>query len=105
LIRDVEVSVIYSGGPHKFHQRLTHNCGTVNAVSMGRVVLRGAKGRVVRDAHFHSSARPDGGRAEGCEYFATLDEVPVADGYRIFEVPIREEELARGHIQIEAPMK
>lgn len=105
LIRDVEVGVIYSGGPYKFHQRLTRNCGTVDAVSMGRVVLRGAKGRVVREARFHSSARPDGGRAERCEYFATLERVPVADGYRIFEVPIREEELARGHIQIEVPMK
>ncbi len=105
-VRDVEVSVVvYSGGPGPVHQHLTRRCGTGDAVHMGGVALTDARGQVVREARFHSSARLDAGRGDGCEYFATLRAVPVADGYRIFRVLIREEELARGRIRIEVPMR
>ncbi len=104
-VRDVEVSVVVrSGGPGPVHQHPTRRCGT-DAVPMGGVALTDARGQVVREARFHSSARLDAGRGDGCEYFATLRAVPVADGYRIFRVSIREEELARGRIRIEVPMR
>ncbi len=104
-VRDVEVSVVVrSGGPGPVHQHPTRRCGT-DAIPKGSLALRDARGQVVREARFHSSARLDEEMGDGCEYFATLRAVPVADGYRIFEVPIREEELARGQVRIEVPMR
>ncbi len=99
-VRDVEVSVVVrSHGPGPVHR-----CGT-DAVPKGSLALRDARGQVVREARFHSSARLDEEMGDGCEYFATLRAVPVADGYRIFEVPIREEDLARGQVRIEVPLR
>ncbi len=105
-VRDVEVSVVVrSWGPGRGDQHLTRRCGTRGAVPMGSVALRDARGQVVREARFHSSAPLDEEMGDGCEYFATLRAVPVADGYRIFRVPIREEELARGQVRIEVPLR